>query len=59
MASYLGIAAEQIPQQHYFGTFRTFQNENCDYSMDRAGAVGHYATYLGSGSSRARTSTAA
>ena len=24
MASYLGIAAGQIPQKHYFGTFRTF-----------------------------------
>jgi hypothetical protein len=47
MASYLGIAAGQIPQKHYFGTFRTFQNVNCDYSWTEQRAVGHYATYLG------------
>ena len=47
MASYLGIAAEQIPQKHYFGTFRTFQSENCDYAWTEQRAVGHYETYLG------------
>ena len=47
MASYLGIAFDQIPQKHYFGTFRTFQNENCDYSWTEQKAVGHYETYLG------------
>jgi hypothetical protein len=47
MASYLGIANGQIPQKHYFGTFRTFQNENCDYSWTEQRAVGHYETYLG------------
>ncbi len=47
MASYLGIAAGQIPQKHYFGTFRTFQSENCDYSWTEQSAVGHYETYLG------------
>lgn len=47
MASYLGIAFGQIPQRHYFGTFRTFQNENCDYSWTEQRAVGHYETYLG------------
>ena len=47
MASYLGIADQQIPQKHYFGTFRTFHNENCDYAWTEQAAVGHYATYLG------------
>lgn len=47
MASYLGIAFGQIPQRHYFGTFRTFQNENCDFSWTEQRAVGHYETYLG------------
>ena len=36
MASYLGIAAQQIPQKHYFGTFRTFPDDNCDWSWSRA-----------------------
>ena len=34
IASYLGIAAGQIPAKHYFGTFRTFPNDNCDWSLD-------------------------
>ena len=60
MASYLGIAAEQIPQKHYFGTFRTFHSENCDYVVDRAGG-GRALRDLPrrSGCSRAPTSTAA
>ena len=47
MASYLGIAAGQIPQKHYFGTFRTFPNDSCDFSWTEQRAVGHYADYLG------------
>ena len=47
MASYLGIAAGQIPQQHYFGTYRTFQNENCDYAWTETKPVGEWKTYLG------------
>jgi hypothetical protein len=47
MASYLGIASEQIPQKHYFGTWRTFPSENCDWSWSEQSAVGHYETYLG------------
>ncbi|MGH8969259.1 MAG: glucoamylase family protein, partial [Actinomycetes bacterium] len=47
MASYLGIAFGQIPQKHYFGTFRTFHNENCDYAWTEQRAVGGYETYLG------------
>ena len=47
MASYLGIAAGQIPQQHYFGTYRTFQNDNCDYSWTETKPVGEWKTYQG------------
>jgi len=47
MASYLGIASKQIPQRHYFGTFRTFQSENCDYGWTEQAGIGHYETFLG------------
>ena len=36
MASYLGIAAEQIPQRHYFGTWRTFPPDRLRLALDRA-----------------------
>lgn len=47
MASYLGIAAGQIPAKHYFGTFRTFPGENCDWSWTEQKGQGEYRTYLG------------
>ncbi|MGH8891963.1 MAG: glucoamylase family protein [Actinomycetes bacterium] len=47
MASYLGIASEQIPQKHYFGTFRTFPNENCDWSWTEQRASGEWREHLG------------
>ncbi|MGH8940909.1 MAG: glucoamylase family protein, partial [Actinomycetes bacterium] len=47
MASYLGIAAEQIPQRHYFGTFRTFPPEGCDWSWTEQRGVGEWREYLG------------
>ena len=47
MASYLGIASEQIPQRHYFGTFRTFPPEGCDWSWTEQRAVGEWRQYLG------------
>ena len=40
MASYLGIAAGQIPQKHYFGTFRTFPNDaGCDWAWTETRAM--------------------
>ena len=60
MASYLGIASGQIPQKHYFGTLRTFHNDNCDWSWTEQRAVGEWTgPTSASGSSRARTSTPA
>ena len=47
MASYLGIASKQIPQRHYFGTFRTFPPEGCDWSWTEQRAVGEWREYLG------------
>jgi hypothetical protein len=46
MASYLGIAAGQIPRQHYFGTYRTFP-DTCDWSWTETKPVGVWKTYLG------------
>ncbi|MEU2614244.1 glucoamylase family protein [Micromonospora sp. NPDC007271] len=47
IASYLGIAAGQIPPEHYFGMFRTFPAEGCDWSWSEQRAVGEWRTYLG------------
>ncbi len=47
MASYLGIAAGQIPQKHYFGTFRTFPGDTCDWSWTEAPPSGEWRTYEG------------
>lgn len=47
MASYLGIASGQIPQRHYFGTFRTFPGGTCDWSWTEARPVGEWKTYEG------------
>src|SRR5680860_493543 len=47
MASYLGIASGQIPRQHYFGTYRTFPNENCDWAWTETKPVGEWKEYLG------------
>ncbi|HZJ05613.1 MAG TPA: glucoamylase family protein [Nocardioidaceae bacterium] len=47
MASYLGIAEGQIPREHYFGTYRTFPNDNCDWSWTETKPVGEWKEYLG------------
>ncbi len=47
IASYLGIAAGQIPPEHYFGTYRTFPNDNCDWSWTETKPVGEWKSYLG------------
>jgi hypothetical protein len=46
MASYLGIAAGQIPPEHYFGTYRTFP-PTCDWSWTETKPVGQWREYLG------------
>ena len=47
IASYLGIAAGQIPPEHYFGTWRTFPPEGCAWDWTEQRAVGEWRTYLG------------
>jgi hypothetical protein len=47
IASYLGIASRQIPQKHYFGTYRTFPNDNCDWAWTETKPVGQWREYLG------------
>ena len=48
MASYLGIAEGQIPQKHYFGTYRTFPNDaGCDWAWTETKPSGEWQTYLG------------
>ncbi len=47
IASYLGIAAGQIPAKHYFGTYRTFPNDTCDWSWTETKPVGSWQTYQG------------
>ena len=46
MASYLGIAAGQIPAKHYFGTYRTFP-PSCDWSWTETMPTGEWKQYLG------------
>jgi hypothetical protein len=46
IASYLGIAEGQIPEKHYFGTYRTFP-PSCDWSWTETKASGEWESYLG------------
>ncbi|HJU96843.1 MAG TPA: glucoamylase family protein [Jiangellaceae bacterium] len=47
IASYLGIANGQIPPEHYFGPWRTFPADNCDWSWSDHGGIGEWREYLG------------
>jgi hypothetical protein len=47
IASYIGIATGQIPAEHYFGPWRTFPNENCDYGWTEQAGTGQWREYLG------------
>jgi hypothetical protein len=46
IASYIGIALDQIPPEHYFGGWRTFP-DTCDWNWQEAKPVGEWRTYLG------------
>jgi hypothetical protein len=46
IASYIGIALEQIPAEHYFAMWRTFPN-TCDWSWPEMAPQGETHTYLG------------
>jgi hypothetical protein len=46
IASYIGIALGQIPQEHYFGGWRTFP-DTCDWSWPETRPIGVWREYLG------------
>src|SRR5919108_1050297 len=46
IASYLGMAKGEIPQRHYFGTWRSFP-DSCDWSWQETRPVGFQRTYFG------------
>jgi len=46
IASYIGIALEQIPAVHYFGGWRTFP-DTCDWSWPETKPIGEWRTYMG------------
>jgi Putative glucoamylase/Protein of unknown function (DUF3131) len=46
IASYIGIALEQIPPEHYFAGWRTFP-DTCDWSWPETRPIGEWRTYLG------------
>jgi hypothetical protein len=47
IASYIGIATGQIPPEHYFGPWRTFPADSCDWSWSDHGGIGEWREYLG------------
>ena len=46
IASYIGIAKGELPQRHYFGTWRSFP-DSCDWSWQETRPVGFHRTYFG------------
>jgi len=46
IASYIGIAQDQVPEEHYFAMWRTFP-ETCDWSWPEMAPRGETHTYLG------------
>ena len=46
IASYIGIALGQIPEEHYFGGWRTFP-DTCDWSWPETKPIGVWREYLG------------
>ena len=46
IASYIGIALGQIPEEHYFGGWRTFP-DTCDWSWPETKPTGVWREYLG------------
>jgi hypothetical protein len=46
IASYIGIALDQIPAEHYFAGWRTFP-DTCDWSWPETRPTGEWRTYMG------------
>ena len=47
IASYVAIAQGQVPAEHYFGTYRTFPGDTCDWSWTEAPPVGRWERHAG------------
>ncbi|MFG1956844.1 glucoamylase family protein [Nonomuraea sp. NPDC049028] len=47
IGQYVGIALGQIPPQSYFGPYRTFPDNGCDFGWQDQKPVGAWKTYLG------------
>lgn len=46
IASYIGIAKDELPRRHYFGAWRSFP-ETCDWSWQETKPLGVHRTYYG------------
>lgn len=47
IASYIAIARGQVPAKHYFGTWRTFPDQGCDWKWQEQRPIGVTRNYLG------------
>lgn len=47
IATYVGIALGQIPREHYFGIYRTFPDNACDWAWQDQKPVGSWKEHLG------------
>jgi hypothetical protein len=46
IASYIGMAKDELPRRHYFGTWRSFP-DTCDWSWQETKPTGFHRTYYG------------
>lgn len=47
IGTYVGIALGQLPREHYFGPYRTFPDNACDWAWQDQKPVGSWKQYLG------------
>lgn len=47
IGTYVGIALGQLPREHYFGPYRTFPDNGCDWAWQDQKPVGSWKQYLG------------
>ena len=47
IASYIGIAKGELPDRHYFGAFRAFPPNGCDWGWTETRPIGFTRTYYG------------
>ncbi|NUR89051.1 MAG: DUF3131 domain-containing protein [Nonomuraea sp.] len=47
IGTYVGIALGQLPKEHYYGLYRTFPDNACDWAWQDQKPVGSWKEYLG------------